>query len=327
MLAVTRKYEEGIFFPEAWQCLDCKRKIPLDKDNFIPPCCGKGIVCYDCYTKDQQNIKCRLCNTRTLHVRISADFFKNIEDSAWALSSERMGDIECNNRKGSGELALLCEEMELRPGTRAKTLAEDINKMVEEYRHAENCRLYTNMGYLCESLTQIRGREKGRRVTINDILAFMCFHCGHGHVNRKFKAEGGMTGALSHRMYDCSEKCCGEYLDRRYLQFKGGNCECGVLIMQKLGIEPANDRQNEWRRSLYEEGVTSDKVREIWEALGPTLREMNLAKPYMVLWYLVAQGGKFLIELMVMSGNERKATLWSIVRGINAEYGVHRPIQ
>ena len=117
-----------------------------------------------------------------------------------------------------------------------------------------------------------------------------------------------------HKMYNCSKECCGDYLDRRYLQYCGGNCECGAIIMDRLGIEPANEEQNEWRWKLYNLEVTSVKVREVKEILASTFRSMEIAKPYMVLWYVIAMGPKYIRDLMAMNRKDRETTIWNIVK-------------
>ena len=103
----NRERASESFFPKAWECMDCKGKISLYKDSFIPPCCGEGIVCYDCYSKDQTEIRCRLCNKRTLYVRIKAQFFRNIEETAWALTKRNSGSREKYQCEHEPRIAIL----------------------------------------------------------------------------------------------------------------------------------------------------------------------------------------------------------------------------
>ena len=320
------------FFPKAWECMDCNDKISLYKDSYMPPCCGKGVVCYDCYTMNQSNIRCKLCNKRTLYVRIKAVFFRNIEETAWALTRNNpKRRYKRADKKGTNErLMFLYEDINLKQGTYEKELADEVDKIIATYRHANNCQLYHNMGYICESLAKIMGRNfRGRklRVTIHDILTFVCCHCGHSHINRRMLPCGGVKNILTHKMYSCDKECCGEYLDRRYLQYRGGNCECGIIIMDKLGIITATDEQNEWRSKLYELGITGARVREVKAILAATLENMRVFKPYMVIWYIIAMGDKCLSELMSKKVDEKETILWDIIKGINSEYGVHQPIQ
>ena len=146
-------------------------------------------------------------------------------------------------------------------------------------------------------------------------------------MNRCIMTGGEVKNILEHKMYSCSEEYCGDYLDRRYLQYRGGNCECGVIIMNKLGIEPAYDELNEWRWRLYNLKVASAKVREVKVILTSTFESMKIVKPYMVVWYVIAMGPNYIKDLMAMEKKQREGTMWNIVNGINSEYGVHQPVQ
>ena len=146
-------------------------------------------------------------------------------------------------------------------------------------------------------------------------------------MNQQMLADGEVKKLQEHRMYNCGQECCGEYLDRRYLQYGKGRCECGVLIMQALGIKPSTDEQEEWRRKMYSMKITNRQVRQVLKILDPTFRAMELNKPFMVAWYVITKGERYLKGLVRMSGGERQAVLWDIVDAIANEYGVHKPIQ
>ena len=87
----------------------------------------------------------------------------------------------------------LYEEINLRQGTYEKALADEVYDIIAKYKHANKCRLYHNMGYVCESLARIKNRNRsGRnwRVTIHDVVTFLCSHCGHGHINKRIMISG-----------------------------------------------------------------------------------------------------------------------------------------
>ena len=79
------------FYPEAMKCGKCKQKVAINKDVFIPPCCGDVLTCYDCYGTLGEEVRCISCGRRTLYARIKADIFLSIEKTAM----ENMG-IEAN---------------------------------------------------------------------------------------------------------------------------------------------------------------------------------------------------------------------------------------
>ena len=108
----------------------------------------------------------------------------------------------------------------------------------------------SNLEYLSEIFVKLR-KTRGTIITIHYILAFTCLFCGHGPMTG-LQLPNGETRRLGFlNMHECARECCGRFLDRRFLQYTGGNCECGVLVMSHLGIRPATDNENGWRRDLF----------------------------------------------------------------------------
>ena len=66
--------------PEVFQCINCGMVIETTKYQFMGPCCGKGLVCCECYNEEEEEICCALCGQLTMPFRINTAFFKNIED-------------------------------------------------------------------------------------------------------------------------------------------------------------------------------------------------------------------------------------------------------
>ena len=116
-----------------------------------------------------------------------------------------------------------------------------------------------------------------------------------------------------YRMYDCASKYCRKYLDRRYLQYDDGNCECGVLTMEIMGIQPATLKQETWRRQLYLRGMSKDETRSVLKMLLPTFRTMGLKKPYMVAWYIISKDKEYFNALISKTPREKEGHLWAIV--------------
>ena len=234
-----RRYKRGEFFPKVWECLDCKSKISLNKDSFMPPCCAEALLCYECYANNQTDIRCRLCSKRTLYVRIKAVFFRSIEETVHFMIQKMYAGAnsavnttsKIATENGIDPSFGIFESIEFKWRFREKVLFTQIGEIIRSHKHHKQCQLYQNMGYISQSVAKMRGGKvevEGHNITIHDVLAFVCAHCGHGSMNRQTLADGEVKGLREHRMYNCSHECCGEYLDRRYLQYGNGQCECGV---------------------------------------------------------------------------------------------------
>ena len=136
-----------------------------------------------------------------------------------------------------------------------------INDMLINYNHTGNCRVYLDLNYLCETVDRIEKKKDARiSLTIHDVLAFRCLHCGHG------EDEYGYGG---HSMFECKQKCCGNFLDRQSLQYLGGDCECGKHILAYLGVKPASEKQNEWRRNLFLANCSRGEANNVERVLKP----------------------------------------------------------
>ena len=160
------------------------------------------------------------------------------------------------------------------------------------------------------------GGKKG----ISDILAFQCVHCGHGDENFKVKPDGEVERVRSHGLYNCDVMCCNKFLDRRYLQYGDGNCECGVIIMWELGIILATEEQHKWREALFKGKFTKTRGREVRESLEPTFERLGIEKPQMIVWYVMAMGPNYLKDLLQMTRRDREANVYVIVQRLNGEF-------
>ena len=95
-------------------------------------------------------------------------------------------------------------------------------------------------------------------------------------MNKGVNESGELQRIKQHGMSECEEMCCGVFLDRRYLQYEGGLCECGVLVMEKLGIRPATEKEHRWRRALYEQDCSQLRKDEVRQVLNPLLDKMGI---------------------------------------------------
>ena len=146
-------------------------------------------------------------------------------------------------------------------------------------------------------------------------------------MNNIVSREGKVEKIKSHVATNCKVGCCGIYLDRRYLQYEGGNCECGVLLMEKLNIRPATDKEHAWRRALYVLNPGQKSKRKAKKLLLPVLPKLGIKKPHMLIWYIIAQGETYLEELRNCGKTHLERRLWKIYHDLNNEFAVNRPIQ
>ena len=152
-------------------------------------------------------------------------------------------------------------------------------------------------------------------------------HCGHGDENFKVKPDGEVERVRSHGLYNCDVMCCNKFLDRRYLQYGDGNCECGVIIMWELGIILATEEQHKWREALFKGKFTKTRGREVRESLEPTFERLGIEKPQMIVWYVMAMGPNYLKDLLQMTRRDREANVYVIVQRLNGEFRTHVPIK
>ena len=222
---------------------------------------------------------------------------------------------------------------ELTQGMEAETETwyEKVRQIVETHIHARNCQLYHNMQFMCDSVVKMTkaSKIKGRKtdITIHDILTFECNNCGHGLRNKRINERGELEKIYQHGAYGCQRECCDQFLDRRYLQYNGGNCECGVLIMKMLGIIPATEEQHKWRWAFFRGRFQQDEGVRVKTKLAPFFTSMRIRKPQLIIWYVMAQGQEFWEKWQHLTRVEKEATLWGIRKQLSDEYGTHQPIQ
>ena len=151
--------------------------------------------------------------------------------------------------------------------------------------------------------------------------------CGHGPMNRMVARGPNVESIRAHIVNQCNSECCGTFLDRRYLQYTGGNCECGVIIMDRLGIRPAREEEHQWRRALYQYDRIRPSKKEVKKVIKPVLVNMNVERPQMMVWYIQTQGYEYLREFQQLDDEAAERKLWEIYWKINGEYGVLRPVK
>ena len=108
--------------------------------------------------------------------------------------------------------------------------------MLKGFEHGKG-NFYQNMRFLCNTDTKLKKSNPGiGQISISDVKAFLCHYCGHGSTNEGMAIDGKVKEIRSHGINECGEVCCGLFLDRRSLQYNGGECRCGVEILLRLGV-------------------------------------------------------------------------------------------
>ena len=200
-----------------------------------------------------------------------------------------------------------------------------IHSILKNFRHSKDCQPYQNVNYICETFVKLR-KVVGITITIHDILAYLCMFCGHGSMDLVALSYGEVRQLNNHAKHECIKECCGRFLDRRYLQFLGGNCECGVVVMEQLGIRPASEEENEWRQNLFI-GKGSLKNHVVKSNLADTLEKLKIGRPQQLVWYITSHGRELMGEIMGLGSEERVEKIRKLVVMLNNEYGRHQPIQ
>ena len=70
--------------------------------------------------------------------------------------------------------------------------------------------------------------------------------------------------------------------------------------------------------------TSKQRVRQV---LSPYLESIELAKPYMVIWFIMSKGPQFLETLKQKERKEIIRYLKEVVGRLSCEFGVHRPVQ
>ena len=320
--------ETEYFCPSVLMCVKCELRISTKDSSFMLQCCGKELICWEC-SKGLTKVECRLCGAKEAPMEIRASFFENIFQEADRIITKQSdrGSITEGKYESYPEPILenSYEEDWVARGRWAMKKNEEINLIMKDYNHANRCKIYPNILYLCDSVSKIRNKGHRGMITIHDILAFECLACGHGHMDRVVRPGGEITKMGSQSWEACRKTCCGMILDRRNLQLNEGNCNCGLLVLEQLDITPANEAQMEWRRNLVMGTHTSkQRVRQV---LSPYLESIELAKPYMVIWFIMSKGPQFLETLKQKERKEIIRYLKEVAGRLSCEFGVHRPVQ
>ena len=316
------------------KCILCEAYIPTTEDNYMPECCGEEIVCKKCHNREHGRVSCKRCGKNSRCNRIAGVFFKNIEIASQSKTEEsyvrKMLSIaepqprKLQERQGQKEIGKVRELKRPVHEPKIKRLEKIANSVIKDHIHADECRPYTNI----QSMSRARFTPYGKGIpTIHDVLSFQCNFCGHGPMNTRVNQKGEEVRVKQHSMWECHVECCGQYLDRRYLQYNNGNCECGIIIMQTMTITPSSEDANKWRRDLYLLKGQGVKTKDIQNLLAPEFEKMNISKPHMLIWYIIAHGSKLIRTLMDMTDKDRQETLGMLTKLINSEYMNHKPIQ
>ena len=324
--------KDEVFCPSALRCLECYGRVSLEIDSFMASCCGMYILCYECCRKNR-NLKCSLCKHDSKYVRVGVAFFKSIlnETALWVdrKCKEQMskfintGKVQENPR--GDILVRVVERPSENPNVKVKQVSHMIHDMLKNFKHSKECQPYQNISYVCETFVKLR-KVVGITITVHDILAYLCMFCGHGSMNQVSLSYGEVRQLNNHAKHECAKECCGRFLDRRYLQFLGGDCECGLVLMDQLGIRPASEEENEWRKNLFI-GRGSVKNHEVRSKLAETLKALKIGRPQLLIWYIMSKGGRFLDEILALGQGERVEKVRGLIIKLNKEYGRHQPIQ
>ena len=323
------------FYPSVLKCVLCDEKPSVRHDHFMATCCDSHIVCNHCLKSKQGRIKCKDCKEVCTPFRVRAQFINSIINEAknWTGNKKTGNDKQDTSKtgkitdeNGKDMLERICEIVSTPPNVKVRQVIQIIHSIMGDFRHARVCKPYINIGYMCDLYVKYR-KDQGMTITIHDMLAFTCVFCGHSAVNG-VKLPTGETRRLSkHSMHECARECCGMYLDRRYLQYSGGRCECGVVIMNRLGIRLATDKENSWRRDLFVGRGGGVLKRDIQEKLTPTFTRLGIYKPQLLVWYIASKGEEMIKEMMCLSNEERDGRVSTLVDNLNREYGRNNPVQ
>ena len=97
--------------------------------------------------------------------------------------------------------------------------------------------------------------------------------------------------------------------------------------MTQLGIKPANEVENGWRRDLFIGKGSNIPNSEIKDILRPTLRALGITKPQLLVWYILSQGTNMINSIKGMTHDQRVDKLAQLVLNLNGEFGRQSPIQ
>lgn len=317
--------ESTEFWPKAFTCIDCDCKTSVSEDGFLGECCSKGIVCNRCFGNGGKRRVCKYCGENARYIRVKSSFFKGVQEDAKEWKERADGQKNGVQLREGGMLAMIKEKELSDWNPRLGQIIDIIGQIMRNHRHAKGCRPYTNLNYLGEMFFKL-SKTRGTGITIHDLLAFVCCFCGHGPMNVIELPTGEVRRLGFHSMMGCARECCAVFLDRRYLQF-GGDCECGVLIMEQLGVRMATEEENKWRRELFMGkggGVLNMEVRK---KLGPCFLSLGIRKPQLLVWFIMSQGGAYLEGLMGMEEEARIARVGELRTKLNNEFGRQVPIQ
>ena len=324
-----------IRFPTALRCVLCNIKISMIHDSFMVTCCESKLVCNQCLEVQQGKMECGYCRERISPFRVKGQFIKGIVDEIntglmdTKQETENLISVKDHGVIGDQKGDMLNRIYELvptSPNVRVRQVSHILHSTIWNYKHNNECKPYQNIEYISEIFVKFRKIE-GNTITVHDILAYFCTFCGHGPINGLKLPNGETRGLNKHSMHKCSVECCGRYLDRRYLQYVGGRCECRVAMMNQLGIRPATEEENEWRRDLFmgKDGGTLN--RDVKSMFADTFNRLKIFKPQLLVWYIMSKGDRNIKEMMRLSPDQRDKQVLAMVEKLNGEYGRNVPIQ
>ena len=323
------KTAENLTKPSVLRCVICDGEPAVRNDSFMSTCCETYIVCYQCLERKQGKLECKECNGIITPYRVRAQFIRSIvnETQSRASTMEKgKENLVEKEETGNSILSRIYEVVSTPPGVKVRQMNHIIQSIMKDFKHSKMCKPYQNMGYMCDLLVKYR-KNQGITITIHDILAFLCVFCGHSSINGVKLPNGETRGLNKHTMYDCANECCGMFLDRRFLQFTGGQCECGVVVMKQLGIKPATEEENEWRRNLFLGRGGEGLKRVITDNLAPTFARLKIYKPQLLIWYIMSEGDRLIRDIMCLSHRERDEKVLSLMSNLNGEFGQNDPIR
>ena len=326
----TKERDITGFCPDAFLCIICKNMVSMIEDSFMKECCGNKLICNLCAKGIKGEHRCVDCGKKLVSFRIKGSFFSSIVQDAANWKAENEG----NQKRGQSNqnctakkptiFTMIYEDFPI--ATKALQVSSIIQTIMVNHKHTENCQPYHNMNYFCEMFCKL-ARVRGAAVTIHDMLAFVCLFCGHGSMNAIALPKGEKRKMGFHSMFECSLECCGKFLDRRTLQYTGGNCDCRIKIIRQLGVKPATDIENGWRRDLFIGKGSSIQNFEVKDMLKPTLQTLGISKPQLLVWFIMSQGIEMVEAIRGLTPELRLERISQLVLSLNGEFGRQSPIQ
>ena len=177
-------------WPKSLLCVECEGKITGEDNAYLLTCCGYRLVCNRCNTIFRGKVYCNECGVKPSLAEICQKFFGSIEKELYKSkvsqegTSKReenrqfgndqrsgatvQGESNWSNKEKEDVFHMIYEEAILERGTAPAERAAEVYTSLREYRHANQCKLYHNIQYLCE--VEYKLKEKQEQIQISKLL-------------------------------------------------------------------------------------------------------------------------------------------------------------